>query len=243
MSDHLREPEHLPSRQPARRLLPRQRRGITPQMVGRYPDFDVLAPSIIRHWDEVTRQAVVSRVKVDPKFQFFSPQEVPTLRAFCDTVTEQAEEPRVPVVEMIDHKLAEGKLDGFRYATMPDDRETWHTALAGLDWTARERYGRDTFGDLPADACRGVVDSLQRGLLTAGPWARLDPARTFSVLMRGVVSEFYSHPWAWNEIGFAGPAYPRGFMRFGALSTEEPYETADRVNRDVVRDVEVRGLP
>ncbi|MBO0701304.1 MAG: gluconate 2-dehydrogenase subunit 3 family protein [Candidatus Dormibacteraeota bacterium] len=243
MSDHLREPGHLPSRQPGGRRLPRQRRGITPQMVGRYPDFDVLSPSIIRHWDEATRKVVVSRTKLDPSFGFFSAQEVPTLRAFCDTVTEQIEEPRVPVAEMIDHKLAEGKLDGFRYATMPDDRDTWHRSLAGLDWTARERYGREDFPDLPWDARRAVVDALQRGLLTDGPWKELDPGRTFSVLMRAVVSEFYSHPWAWNEIGFAGPAYPRGFMRFGPLSTEEPYETPDRVNLDVVRDVEVRGLP
>ena len=31
--------------------------------------------------------------------------------------------------------------------------------------------------------------------------------------MRSVLAAFYSHPWAWNEIGFGGPAYPRGYMR------------------------------
>jgi hypothetical protein len=34
--------------------------------------------------------------------------------------------------------------------------------------------------------------------------------------MRYVVQAFYSHPWAWNEIGFGGPAYPRGYSRFGS---------------------------
>jgi len=24
---------------------------------------------------------------------------------------------------------------------------------------------------------------------------------------------YYSHPWAWDEIGFGGPAYPRAYMR------------------------------
>ena len=28
---------------------------------------------------------------------------------------------------------------------------------------------------------------------------------------------FYSHPWAWNEIGFGGPAYPQGYMRLGPI--------------------------
>jgi hypothetical protein len=158
-------------------------------------------------------------------------------------VLEQTKEPRVPVDEMLDAKLAEGKLDGFRYATMPDDREAWRRALAGLDWTAQSRYGAADFPALDGDAQRAVVRDLQRGLLRGGPWDGLDPKRTFSVLMRGVVSEFYSHPWTWSEIGFGGPAYPRGFMRFGKLSTEEPYETADDVDVDPVRDVEARGLP
>ena len=33
--------------------------------------------------------------------------------------------------------------------------------------------------------------------------------------MRSVLAAFYSHPWAWNEIGFGGPAYPRGYARLG----------------------------
>ena len=34
--------------------------------------------------------------------------------------------------------------------------------------------------------------------------------------MRAVVQGFYSHPWAWNEMGFGGPAYPRGYAALGA---------------------------
>ena len=33
--------------------------------------------------------------------------------------------------------------------------------------------------------------------------------------MRSMLAAFYSHPWAWNEIGFGGPAYPRGYARLG----------------------------
>ena len=39
-------------------------------------------------------------------------------------------------------------------------------------------------------------------------------------VMRAVLSAFYSHPWAWNEIGFGGPAYPRGYARFGVGQRE-----------------------
>ena len=46
--------------------LPKQRRGTTPQMVGRYPDYDVLAEA--SHWDEVTRHVVFDRVDNVPPF-------------------------------------------------------------------------------------------------------------------------------------------------------------------------------
>ena len=38
--------------------------------------------------------------------------------------------------------------------------------------------------------------------------------------MRSILGAFYSHPWAWNEIGFGGPAYPRGYSRLGAGLSE-----------------------
>ncbi len=60
------------------------------------------------------------------------------------TVAQDAE-PRVPVAEMVDEKLAAGRLDGYQYADMPDDRDTWRLVLAGLDETAESRYGRPTF--------------------------------------------------------------------------------------------------
>ena len=31
--------------------------------------------------------------------------------------------------------------------------------------------------------------------------------------MRAVLAAFYSHPWSWNEIGYGGPRYPRGYIR------------------------------
>src|SRR5204862_484796 len=67
---------------------------------------------------------------------FFSDEEIPTLSAFCDTVTAQDSDPRVPVLALVDKKLHEGKLDGFQYEDMPDDREVWRIVARGLDQEA-----------------------------------------------------------------------------------------------------------
>ena len=52
-------------------------------------------------------------------------------------------------------------------------------------------------------------------------WDSLPCAHAWAVVTRAVLSEFYSHPWAWNEIGFGGPAYPRGYARLRRRSAGE----------------------
>ena len=51
--------------------------------------------------------------------------------------------------------------------------------------------------------------------------------------MRYACAAFYSHPWAWNEIGFGGPAYPRGYKNLG-FDRREPWEVAERDADDPV---------
>ncbi|MFZ0041043.1 MAG: hypothetical protein WAK93_07040, partial [Solirubrobacteraceae bacterium] len=67
-------------------------------------------------------------------------------------------------------------------------------------------------------------------------WESLNVKRAFSLVMRVVLSCFYSHPWAWNEIGFGGPAYPRGYSRFGSPQLEpaerETWEGREAYDRD-----------
>lgn len=230
-----RDPAHLPNlrhdRQPPRpSWLPRQQVGTTPQMIGRYPDFDVL--SAADTWDHATTSVVMARLEDPSPLRFFTASEEPTLRAFCDTVMAQDEEPRVPVAEFVDDKLASGRLDGYQYADMPDDRDTWRLVLSGLDHSANIRFDSRTFADAVPEAREAIVDDLANAHLMGGPWEKVNVSRAWSVCMRAILAGFYSHPWAWNEIGFGGPAYPRGFMRLGPLSTTEPFERHGAISED-----------
>jgi hypothetical protein len=122
---------------------------------------------------------------------------------------------RAAVLEPVDEKLADGKLDGFRHHDMPDDRITWRRVAAGLDASARARGEADTFADASQQAQCEIVDAFSKGELHGEVWDELPPSKAWGVVMRAILSAFYSHPWAWNEIGFGGPAYPRGYARFG----------------------------
>ncbi len=198
--------------------------GVTPQMRGRYPGFEVLAQQ--DHWDEATRTIVLSRLHPPQRFRFFTPAEVATLTAFCDVVLAQDGEPYVPVLAYIDQRLAELELDGFRYADMPRDDEAWRLAAQGLDEAARER-GEQSYAQAPQELRAELCGTLAEGRAPGGQaWDRLPPQRAWKVLTRYVLSAFYAHPWAWNEIGFPGPAYPRGYSRLGA-GEREGFEAAE----------------
>ena len=218
--------------------LPVHRRGTAPQGRSRYPDHDVLAEA--GHWDEATRKVVLARVHDVPPVRFFDAREEATLRAFCDCVTAQDEEPRVPVLEMVDQKLHAGRLDGFQHADMPDDRDVWRRAARGLDDVARAR-GADDFAAAGEEVKLEIVAAFHKGELAGGVWDEMPAATAFSVLMRAVLSAFYSHPWAWNEIGFGGPAYPRGYARLG-IGQREAWEGEEQFDVDPVRDVQERGV-
>lgn len=243
MSDSRRSAGHLPNQRrdgrpapPGR--LPRQRKGVTPQMHGRYPDFDVLEEA--GHWDALTRRAMIDRVENVGDITFFDADQAAALRAFCDIVMAQDAEPRIPVLEMVDAKLAAGRRDGYQYAGMPDDGETWRLVARGLDEAARQA-GADGFAAAREELRVEIVGAFSDAKLSGEAWRELDVGRAWSVVMRYVLEAFYSHPWAFNEIGFGGPAYPRGYARMD-IGQREHWEKAEAVDVDPVEDVEARGL-
>jgi hypothetical protein len=221
--------------------LPKQRKGITPQMVGRYPAYDVLSQT--SHWDDVTRRIVLDRVENVPPIEFFTTDEARTLDAFCNVATAQDAEPRIAVLNYVDEKLQAGKRDGWRFFDLPDDDELWRLVARGLDEQARH-HSYESFADAPLETQVGVVHRFSKGELHGGVWEQVNVSRAFSVVMRYVAQAFYSHPWAWNEIGFGGPAYPRGYGAFGSphLGEKESWEADESVHYDPVRDVRERGL-
>ena len=210
-------------------------------MIGRYPDYDVLAEA--GHWDEVTRKVVLDRVENPPPFRFFDERERETVKAFCDTVTAQDAEPRIPVAAYVDEKLHEGSGDGYRYFDMPEDPEVWRLVARGLDDEARA-LGAASFAEAGEPTRLDICRRFSQAELHGGAWSGLNVSRAWALVLRHVCDAFYAHPWAWNEIGFGGPAYPRGYASFGnpELGEREHWEGEEAVHVDPVRNVKEQGL-
>jgi hypothetical protein len=178
--------------------------------------MDVLAQA--GNWDEVTRKAILARVEDVPEIRFFSRPEAETLGRFLDVFLAQDGDPRVPALELVDAKLHDRRLEGYQHVGLPDDGELWRTLATALDQAAGGSFG--TASD--QEALR-LVDELSEGKLAAPALAGIDQKLVWKTVTGHAVEAFWSHPWAWNEMGFPGPAYPRGYMRLGP-GQREPYE-------------------
>jgi hypothetical protein len=187
----------------------------------RFPGFDVMAQA--PHWDPATTAVVAARLGIPADIRFFTPEEEAVASALCDQLLDQRTEPRVPVVATVDARLAEGQTDGWHYEDMPPDGEAWRESLSCLDADAALRSGTGFVASSWEDQT-AIIQGVQD--LGSDRWHRLVAGHVWSLWTRYVCTAFYSHPWAWQEIGFGGPAYPRGYKNLG-VDRREPYEVQD----------------
>jgi hypothetical protein len=198
--------------------------GTTPGGREQFPGYDVLAQAPT--WDPITQGVVERRLGPPPKLRFFTLEEEAVCRPLLDRLLAQDGDPRIPVFELLDSRLAEDETDGWRYDDMPPDGEAWKRSLLSLDKDACSRFGRP-FAALGSQEQKELLESVRTG----GDWHGLLAPRVWSLWLRYACTAFYSHPWAWNEIGFGGPAYPRGYENIG-LDRREHWERPEHDPRN-----------
>lgn len=213
-------------------------------MPERYPGYDVLAKRDTPSWNDATRRVIDARLAIVDAPKFLDQQEWLTLRAICDGIVPQSSPPQtqVPIAAMVDRKLAKDHRDGYRDARLPPLREAWRRGLAALDAAAQARAGV-AFHRLTAPARDALLKDMHDGKLDGPEWRGM-PCKLFfrERVTHDILAAYYSHPTAWNEIGFGGPAAPRGYVRM-YFNRRDPWEAAEakpgredearRANRDV----------
>ncbi len=199
----------------------------------RFPGYDVLAKRDSPSWNEQTRRVVDKRLAIPNQPKFLTAEEWQTLVAICDRIVPQpADRSAIPVAGLVDHKLDRNAGDGFRNAELPPLRECWRAGLAALDDEARQAHG--TSFHLLSDAHKDeLLKKMQGGELRGETWNGMPSDLFFkSRLVADIVKAYYAHPTSWNEIGFGGPASPRGYVRMD-FDRRDPWEAAEVKDGDV----------
>ncbi len=225
------EPTILPAVDASRLPIEQEtRRPIAPMpQPGYYPDYHVLEQQ--NFWDEATRKIVLERVNEVPPIRFFSPAEALLMKAICDRILPQDdrdEEHKVPVVNFIDKKLYNREINGYRYEDMPPDHEAHRLGLQAIEEIAHSMYDTSflNLGSYQQDSVLKTIHDLHP---PAGQeiWKKMSVHHFWVLLVQDVVEAYYAHPYAWDEIGYGGPAYPRGYMRL-ENGKPEPWESDEK---------------
>ena len=193
----------------------------------RFPGYDVLEKWNSPSWNEQTRNVIKDRLENVPERNFFSEQEWNTLQVICDRLIPQPDrdDAPIPIVPFIDRKLHQNEGDGYRFENMPPMREAWKRGVAAVDEEARARHGAG-FADIADNLKDATLRAIQHGDVRSEAWHKLPAKKFFEIMLRQMANIYYAHPAAWNEIGFGGPASPRGYVRLG-FDRRDPWEAME----------------
>ncbi len=199
------------------------------QQPGYYPGFSTLSQSPF--WDAATRQTVFTRVEQPPGRRFFTEEEWMFWETVFDHLipqTDRTRERRIPLLPPLDARLFENRTIGYRYESMPPDREVYRLGIQAINEEANARFNGD-FVYLGHWQQEKVMKAIHDRHPNGGQeiWKRMSIHRFWQMIMNDAIEGYYSHPWAWDEIGFGGPAYPRAYTRL-ERGEPEPWEVAER---------------
>lgn len=192
----------------------------------RFPGYDVLAKRDTPSWNDPTRRVIDQRLATPRVPRFFTDTEWAVADALVRRILPVGTN-AVPLVALLDAKLLANHGDGFRDADMPYMCEAWQLSLAALDEDAKSQHQGRGFAALSGDQQDAMLRHMHEGEVTAEHWHGVDPQKFFTRrVLVDVPALFYSQPAAWNEIGFGGPASPRGYLRLEG-NRHDPWEAVE----------------
>lgn len=192
---------------------------------GYYPGYSTLSQQ--KFWDATTRRVVLDRITDLPPLRFFTAEEQTTLACVLEHALPQSDRVpsrRIPILPLIDKRLFEQVIGGFRYEDMPPDWDAYRLGLKAIEQMAQEVHGR-SFPECAYTEREALLQSLNEEKPAGAHelWKQMNVRHFWRMLLHDACSAYYAHPWGWDEIGFGGPAYPRGYMRL-EFGRAEPWE-------------------
>lgn len=175
-------------------------------------------------WDDHTQTIVTSRTKKNDGYQFLTSAEAEIIRRISSLlVNDESPEVLHFVVSHIDQSLHQSPGESQRKAGVPEAPALVRAGLKAMEEGARAQYG-SSYVNLDLTEQKHYLQDVSKS--KAEPqrlWAAIPQKELFNKLQNLTVEAYCSHPKVWSEIGYAGPAYPRGYVRT-QLGQLDPWE-------------------
>lgn len=168
------------------------------------------------HWDPHTHEIVSKREETQTfyPFQYLTEQEANTLTQLCSILLgDDRYSVIVYVVHHFDSTLKANIGESQRKVSVPKQSILIRDGLSLLNQACTETYG-SSFNELKDETKKEVINELILGNLSLQTSQKNIPVKDFmQKVLNEATAAYYSHPIIWSEIGYAGPAYPRGYVR------------------------------
>ncbi len=187
----------------------------------RYPSFDVMKEK--EHWDDHTREIVEKRLQ-QKDYKNLSLQESSLLHHIAAQLLDDTRDSILHfVIAHFDQQLGSDIGENQRKANVPKASVLIRQGIRAIDHYATLTYGKQ-FAGLADEEKQSILTTMQNNKINLTADGINIPAKElFNKLQNEAVSSYYSHPTVWSEIGYAGPAYPRGYVR-SELRQRDPWE-------------------
>lgn len=175
------------------------------------------------HWDDHTREIVEKRLQ-QKDYQNLSLHESILLHHIASQLLDDTRDSVLHyVVDHFDQQLGSDIGENQRKADVPKASVLIREGIRAIENYATLTYGKQYAG-LPDEEKQAILTKIQNNQIDLTADGIHIPAKElFNKLHNEAAIAYYSHPTVWSEIGYAGPAYPRGYVR-SELSQRDPWE-------------------
>lgn len=197
-------------------------------MTHRFPDYDVLTKRNSPSWNEKTREVIDTRLAQAVPVGVMSATQLATLKRLVERICPDPDgRPPTNTVALVARRIADNECDGYRHHALPAMRHCWLRALDCIDVGAQHRH--DTAFACLSDAhADDLLHAIESGETEREIWLDLPSELFWSWrLIPDLVSAHWAQPSLWSDMGFGGPASPRGYVRLG-LNRRDPWEAEEK---------------
>ncbi|MCZ8513044.1 gluconate 2-dehydrogenase subunit 3 family protein [Paenibacillus filicis] len=188
----------------------------------RYPSFNVMNEK--DEWDDHTQTIVTSRLKPSKSLHFLTPNEADMVKQISSLfVNDRSPEVLDFVLGHIDQTMHQSPGESQRKEGVPQAQELIRAGLQAIEQGVQSQYS-SSFADLDRAKQKQYLQHISESVAKPQEiWNGIPQEALFRKLLNLTVESYCSHPKVWSEIGYAGPAYPRGYVRT-QLGQLDPWE-------------------
>lgn len=186
-----------------------------------YPSFDVMKER--ENWDDHTREIVEKRLQ-QSKYQNLSLDESILLTQLCAQLLDDTRDSVLHyVVSHFDSQIGSDIGENQRKANVPKASVLIRGGIRAIDQYCTLTYGQQFAGIKDEEKRAILTKMMENNIQLSADGVDIPAKELFNKLLSEAVSAYYSYPTVWSEIGYAGPAYPRGYVR-SELGLRDPWE-------------------